>query len=709
MNLPIFTVLLVIPLLFASGVVAGEPDGCITCHAKVVSSWQQSDHAKAMAIVTPQTVLGDFDNTSIQHFTQVATFYRDNDAYKVKLTEDNKSSNYTLTHTFGHYPLQQYLAPYDGGRLQVFPFAWDSRSVEDGGQRWYANNPLEDVKPNDRLHWKQPLQNWNGMCADCHSSGLKRYYNVEDNSFQSEHEAINVGCQSCHGEMQEHSKASSKPIDSGWVLKEGESVASWVGGVRDNGFMDSCFSCHSLRAPLSDGFTSDEKFLDQFSPSFLTPDMYHADGQIKDEVYVYGSFLQSKMFAAGVNCLDCHDTHTLKVKEQTNALCLQCHSPNRYQTEKHTFHAMGSEAGQCVSCHMPETRYMGVDDRRDHSFKIPKPHLSEQYNTPNVCTSCHQEESAAWAEKALSQWFGEAAPVEQGELLYLKLQRDRRLPLRQHFELINDKGLSEIKRATAISMLPLSTQRVSDSQLRHLINSTEPLIRLAVARVGFLLTNDEREKSYPSLLDDEYRAIRSAAANELAGMNLSSSKVFAKAFQELLTAFKTTSWRAEGLLNLSELDLKQGDVQAAIAKLEQAIAVDPFLDASYINLAELYRSQRKFSERDQIVSAGLQANPKSSMLHYVKGLSLISASREDIFVQAFAKAVELDTSNPQFAYAYFLALDKVGETAVALQKLRTVIARYSGDKRLGKLGLILATKMQNKPDLEFFNHYLSQQ
>ncbi len=47
---------------------------------------------------------------------------------------------------------------------------------------------------------------------------------------------------------------------------------------------------------------------------------------------------------------------------------------------------------------MPTNRYMGVDDRRDHSFKIPRPDLSSTFNTPNACVSCHKDKSNEWAK-----------------------------------------------------------------------------------------------------------------------------------------------------------------------------------------------------------------------------------------------------------------------------------------------------------------------
>jgi predicted CXXCH cytochrome family protein len=292
-------------------------------------------------------------------------FTKKNDQFLIDFKEANQTTTYTVSYTFGHFPLQQYLIEAQGGRYQVFPFAWNSRSKNAGGLRWYAIYTEGQLTPADRIHWQQPLQNWNGMCADCHSTGLKRHYDAKENMFNSEWQTINVSCLSCHAdhtEKQDNIRAHSsvafssqeKTYVSEWVLDKDEKVAS-LNQQRDNRFMDSCFACHALRSPLTDGFQQDKPFLDQFSPNWVVSPFYHADGQIKEEVYVYGSFLQSKMYRAGVNCLDCHDPHSMQVKIDGNGLCLQCHNAEVYQQPNHLMHPANTEAAQCVTCHMPET------------------------------------------------------------------------------------------------------------------------------------------------------------------------------------------------------------------------------------------------------------------------------------------------------------------------------------------------------------------
>lgn len=689
-------------------------DVCTDCHQEQVHNWQKSDHAKAMALATKDTVLGDFNNAETKHFTQTARFYKKGNEFWAEHGYNDKLQAYKIIYTFGHFPLQQYLVDHGNGKLQVFPFAWDSRKKADGGQRWYANYLDEDILPNDRLHWLQPLQNWNGMCADCHSDGLKRNYSSNDNSFNTTWDNINVGCQSCHGKMTEHAKApktNSKSTKNAkytnqWLIEAGKATATWQGEKRDNQFMDGCFACHALRSPLTDGIKHDQAFLDQFSPSFLQPNLYHADGQIKEEVYVYGSFLQSKMYKAGVNCLDCHDQHTMKIKLPDNTLCAQCHNNEIFNKPEHHGHQANSTGSLCVNCHMPENRYMGVDDRRDHSFKIPRPHLSEQFQTPNACVQCHEEKDNSWAAQNIKKWHGSPKALTSSEQTYMALQQGQQVPLAAHLALINDINSNDIIRATALSLLPNSTPTLTDQDIKNWVGSKVPLIRLALASIGQIIAPEERTKSFQTLLDDKYKAVRTAAANHLITIPNINKAQLNKAFNELVTANDVSAWRGEGNLNHSILELMSGNNSKAIAHLKKAINVDPYFPASYINLADLYRNIGDIEQEKQTYLAALKAVPNSDLVHYSYGLYQIRLKQVKSSIASFTKALKLQPNNSQYAYIYILALDNTGETKKALAQLKMISGRFSHDGQLLQLGLTLAQKMRDQQAYQYFYNKL---
>lgn len=688
---------------------------CRSCHVQSEQNWQQSDHAKAMSIADKATVLADFSDVSVEHYGQKAYFFIKDNSYQVTISYDDKSDTYPIKYTFGHFPLQQYLVETEQGRLHVLPFAWDAREKEEGGQRWYHNYSHEEIRPEDRLHWRQPLQNWNGMCADCHSDGLVRDYDTEKDTFNTKFDNINVGCLSCHGDMSEHVKAPSKqksrvdvtsmknPIGR-WLRGVGDKTAHWEGGKRDNAFMDNCFACHSLRAPLTDGFQANKPFLDQFTPNFTASPNYYADGQIREEVYVYGSFLQSKMFKEGVNCLDCHDKHTMKLKIEGNGLCLQCHGAEVYNVKEHHQHNDDSTGAQCVNCHMPETTYMGVDDRRDHSFKIPRPDLSEVFDTPNACIQCHDNQSNEWASKNLNKWHGKPKALLSSKQLLMALNSGQALTLEQHLSIIRDDKLDVISRATAIQLLSYTTPSLNDDLLAPYLTHTEPLIRLSAASIATLLPPIDRVNGLNALLKDKYKSIRVAAARSLVSSDIPAvnQSLFDTAFKELMLSYDVSSWRGEGMANKAGLAIEMNKLSDAEKSFKKTIEIEPYFDTGYINLADIYRSQQKTFQAGAVLAKGIKLNPTSAALHYSYGLYFVRQKKLDKGLPLFEQSMTLMPSNPQYAYTFILALDGAGQSEQALIKLKTLIINYQDKTQLKELGLYLSKKLNLRAEYNWF-------
>ncbi|MCV5961637.1 hypothetical protein OFO30_40260, partial [Escherichia coli] len=62
------------------------------------------------------------------------------------------------------------MVEFEDGRVQLIPFAWDTRAKVEGGQRWFHLYP--ETTTTDEFYWTNTGQNWNFMCADCHSTNL---------------------------------------------------------------------------------------------------------------------------------------------------------------------------------------------------------------------------------------------------------------------------------------------------------------------------------------------------------------------------------------------------------------------------------------------------------------------------------------------------------------------------------------------------------
>ena len=402
---------------------------CRSCHAKEFNEWESSHHHAAMQPATAATVLGDFSGVTFTQDGITSTFFQKDDRYFIRTDgPDGKLADFEVRYTFGLTPLQQYLIEMPGGRYQAFGIAWDTRPKEEGGQRWYHLYPKRALKPGDPLHWTGIDQTWNFQCAWCHATNLQKNYDTKTKTFQTRWSEMSVGCESCHGPASDHiawaTRGEPAGEDKGLLVRFNERRdVTWPMG--DNGQasrsvprtkakeIEICATCHARRQQFSSDATGLRSLLDAFRPSTLERDLYHVDGQQHDEVFTYGSFLQSKMYAAGVTCADCHNPHSGKLLANGNAVCSQCHAPVRFDTTAHHHHAAGSPGSKCASCHMPPTTYMGVDARHDHSMRIPRPDRSILLGTPNACTMCHSDKPAAWARDAIRSWYPSPKPGAQ--------------------------------------------------------------------------------------------------------------------------------------------------------------------------------------------------------------------------------------------------------------------------------------------------------
>jgi len=401
---------------------------CTACHKREDDLWSGSDHDLAMQVANEETVRGDFNNTTFTYFGVTSKFSRRNGKFFVRTDgQDGKLHEYEITYTFGFTPLQQYLIQFPGGRYQALSIAWDTRPASEGGQRWFHLYPDEKIPHDDILHWTGLNQNWNFMCAECHSTNLQKNYDLAKDRYKTTWSEINVSCEACHGPGSRHvewAQAASRsdksqyegrkglvvrlkdPNSGTWNFDMEAGTAQRSTPLQSNVLIETCARCHSRRSVVHDDYVYGRPLMDTHRPALLTEALYHADGQILEEVYVYGSFLQSKMLHAGVTCSDCHDPHSLKVHAADNALCTGCHLSTKYDTSSHHFHKPDSPGTSCVECHMPAKAYMVVDPRRDHSMRVPRPDLSVKLGTPNACNRCHTDRSTQWAADAVEKWYG---------------------------------------------------------------------------------------------------------------------------------------------------------------------------------------------------------------------------------------------------------------------------------------------------------------
>jgi len=514
---------------------------CARCHEAQTELWRGSHHDLAMQVANEETVLGDFGGKTLTQSGVTSTFFKEDEKFLVRTEGPNgELDDYEVAYTFGFQPLQQYLVPFPGGRYQALTVAWDSRPSDEGGQRWFSLQPNERIAPDDELHWTARGYNWNFMCAECHSTNLQKNYDLGENAYQTSWSEIDVSCEACHGPGSHH-VGWAESVPEGASVDPGSSLGLVVRlGDSDNGVwmtdpetglskrepprqsrvtIEMCARCHSRRGVFEDDYGYGRPLMDTHRPALLDERLYYADGQIEEEVYVYGSFLQSKMYREGVTCQDCHDPHSLSVRATGNAVCASCHLTEKFDTSDHHFHRAGSPGAQCVECHMPARNYMVVDPRRDHSFRVPRPDLSVEIGTPNACNGCHQDRSANWAADTVVAWYGPARYDEKhyGEAIHAGRRAlvDAESAL---MELADDAAMPGIARATAVSLLGRYLSPSSVPTIERAMGSSDPLLRAAAAEnLPALEVSSLLSLGLP-LLHDPIRQVRLDATRVLASV-----------------------------------------------------------------------------------------------------------------------------------------------------------------------------------------------
>ncbi len=619
---------------------------CATCHRKEYDDWTGSDHQMAMAVASEATVRGDFDDAVFEGDGISARFYRRDRRYYVYTQgPDGEMGEFEIRYTFGYEPLQQYLVPFPGGRLQCLTIAWDA---ERG--KWFSLYPDRKISPDDWLHWTRGGQNWNGMCAECHSTNLRKGFDPATKTFRTTWSEINVSCEACHGPGSRHVAWAEVPP---MARSEAENcdLVMRTGDLSSRDLVDLCAPCHSRRTELGDYDHTSPQLLDFQVPSLLEEGLYYADGQILEEVYVYGSFVQSKMYHNDVRCSDCHDVHTLKLKAEGNDLCLQCHEGDVYDRYEHHFHqkvyeGKPSDGALCVKCHMPESTYMVVDERADHSIRVPRPDLTLEIGVPNACgqSGCHDDETVEWTIEHYREWYGKARKPHYGTVLAAGRRGDPGAEAGL-IRLAGDELYPAIVRATALSLLGGYGGEASQAAFRRALADEDALVRYTAAEHVSAADPGGWVDLLAPLLLDPVRAVRTMAASRLAGLPRRFFKPYQwEALQKGLAEYeKAMSYSLDfphAAHNLGNLYVRLGDPKRAEAFYRSAIEIDDLFFPAKANLAVLLSSQGKNREAEALLREILEAYPDMPDVSYSLGLLLAETGRREEALPCLQRAAE---------------------------------------------------------------------
>lgn len=704
---------------------------CVSCHKTEYARWSASHHAKAMAQPSDSSVLGNFNNASFTQGGITSRFARRDGAFMVTTEgEDGKLHDYKVAYVFGFYPLQQYLVAFPGGKVQTLPLTWDARPKSEGGQRWYHIYGSERIAPGDILFWTRISQNWNYMCAACHSTGVRKNYALAARTYATSWSEISVGCESCHGPASAHVRwANARLKDAGapssgedlglstrlkdagrasWVMDAATGIAQRAVPLASDVELETCARCHARSLPIGDPGKPGASLLTTQLPALLDDNLYFADGQIKGEVYEYASFKQSKMYRKGVTCTSCHDPHTMKVATTDNALCYGCHSAPRYGARSHHFHDPAKAGASCIECHMAKRTYMGVDVRRDHGFRTTRPAFSERFGVPNTCNQCHTGKGVPWAVQAMKTWYG---PRADDTLHFVRVLYAGRTGAPDAVpglvRLADDTMSAGVVRGTALSLLAGSPGTLSRDAVRRGVHDRDPLVRLGALRSLSVFAPGEQWTVAHHLLRDELLAIRVEAARLF--MDVPASALPFEGHEELDRALgeyrSVQEFNADhpaARMNLGNLALRQGDAAEAEAAFKAAIEIEPTFVMAYMNLADLYRSTGRDADGERVLHDALAMNPSYAAAHYALGLLYVRQHRVELGVAQLKRAHGLAPDDVVYAYGYAIGLNSTGQGANAVKLLQATYARHPYNAAV-LVGLV--TMLRDRGDLALARTY----
>lgn len=669
---------------------------CAECHEMEFSNWLDSDHDNAMDTAIIESVKGDFNNAELKFEGFTTKFYkRDGHFYVYTKGPEGKPDEFEISYTFGVRPLQQYLIEFEKGRLQCLPYAWDTEN-----NAWYYLNDRvyhgQDIPPDDWLYWTNNGQNWNSMCAECHSTNLKVNYDLETREFHTTYSEIDVSCEACHGPASNHVKWSE--------IEEGERPEIPFYGFSRKSIalttqqtLDQCAYCHAHRSSITDNGTTGDNYLNHFIPLLISSTNYYPDGQIKEEDYVFGSFTQSRMHKSNVKCTNCHEPHSLKTKQQGNLLCLQCHDWQVYDTEKHHFHkktGIGSDTvltengfynkgdgTQCVDCHMTGEIYMGADFRRDHSIRIPRPDVGLKTGSPDACTGCHTDSSATWAVKKLKAWYPHYNDsIHYGEL-FLASENGDQSAISDLINLINDTGTAEMVKAAAIEHLSFVPNKTGRKILEKHLTDTVALVRLAAIRNYFDPEINSFIEQLSPTLSDSLLAIRIVAAQQFMSVeNLVLDSMYLSAFNNAETEYlnfqKRTAYFASSRYNLGVYYTRKNNGNAALKEFKTALKIDNQYFPAMVSLALLYSKTGDNVKAEKWLEITLEKDPENrDALRY---MGLLKAEQNKLSEAAFylEKAVSLDPGNARLYYNLGIIYQQTGDLDNAEKSFINALSLY---------------------------------
>ncbi|SPF33790.1 Tfp pilus assembly protein PilF [Syntrophobacter sp. SbD1] len=717
--------LLIISTFFGKAAAAEEKTtgyagsvSCLECHEKFYQLWSTSYHGLAMQpytagfakkSLTPQAAEVKIGKFSYRADISGSTGW-------VRERGPGGEKKYRIEQALGGKNVYYFLTPFQRGRLQTLPVAYDVQKKEwfdtaASGIRHFPGGQTEQ-----QFDWEDPAYTFNTSCYGCHVSQLSTNYALKTDTYTTTWAEPGINCEACHGPSAEHNR----------VLREAPKghkrvdiqIISWKNFTPEQKNA-ACSVCHAKMSPVTSNFAPGDRFFDHSDLATMEDPDFYPDGRDLGENYTYTSWLMSPCAKSSqLNCVTCHTSsgrYRFKTVEKANDACMPCHENHVQNATAHTHHQKGSTGNKCTSCHMPMTSFARMN-RTDHSMLPPTPGASIDYKSPNACNLCHTDKDAAWADKYVRKWRTrdyQAPVLKRAALIDGARKRDwNQLPAMLDYITSNDRD--EIFATSLIRLVPSSGDPRVVPMLIEAVRDPSPLVRSAAATALQNVRTKEAVQALVEATGDDYRLVRVRAAASLAGyQNLllddEHKKTVGAANEEYLVSMFSRPDQWGSHYNLGNYYLDCGDIKHAVASYDTALKLEPRAVLAMVNESMAYARVGENKKADESLKKALQVAPDNAAANFNMGLLkaeendpkgaemhlraalkadpqmaqaaynlcvVLSTDRLDEAVGFCRQAAELRRDVPKYTYTLAFFQQQTGDTAGATSVLDDLIARY---------------------------------
>ncbi len=634
---------------------------CRQCHERFYKLWAPSHHGLAMQPYTEEFASANLKPQEADIKIGEFLYFTDIDAGKGWVSEigPEGTRTYPMVHVLGGKNVYYFLTPYERGRLQTLPVAYDVNK-----KQWFdtAASGVRHFPGSDRdepVHWTDPLYTFNTSCHSCHVSQLSTNYDLKTDTYNTTWAEPGINCETCHGPCDQHVKVYQKAAATGQKPDDLKLISTKPFSVEQTNSM--CNSCHAKMSPVSASFKPGDKYFDHFNLVTLENPDFYPDGRDLGENYTMTSWRMSPCVKSGkLDCIHCHTSsgrYRFADPAKANHACLPCHKKLVENTEAHTHHPADSEAGRCIACHMPMTKFAHMN-RSDHSMRSPAPAATLAFESPNACNLCHTEEDAAWADKYVRQWYNrdyQKKILDQAHLID-KARKQDWVHLDGILQYIGEKDRDEVVAASLIRLLrSCDSEKKWPGIIKALKEDPSPLVRASAAEALDSYLTGESLKALLGATHDNYRLVRVRAAASLAGIHPERLRdeyqnALKKATDEYLEGLQARADDYINHYNLGNFYLARRDTDQAIRSFETAIKLRPDYLASYVNAAFAYNAAGRNDQAEESFRKALELDPNSVVTHINLGMLLGEQSRLDEAEGAFLMALKVDPNSAVAAY-----------------------------------------------------------